>query len=296
MKQSIFIAFLLCLLYFSIASPQETKQLTNSPNLLEYKLASATELQEELCTVPSDNSERELFMAKLFIQAGAKIQEVQKQAIDISDKPANNIYVVKPGKTQNIIVVGGHLDHVNVGQGVIDDWTGACAVTNIYQAIKDISTKHTFVFIGFAGEERGLLGSRAYLRALTKDSLSRHKAMVNLECLGVGESLVWVNGSDKELVDTAHSVAKRENLPLSNHTLNGVGADSNSFREASIPAITIDGLPVDKFSFIHSPQDKCENVNQKFYYDSYRLAVNYLLELDKIDNLLINTNEQPSKP
>ncbi len=285
---------LLCLLYFPInASSQESKQSPNSP---QYKLASPTELQEELCIIPFDNHEREVFMAKLFIQAGAKPEDVQKQPIDISEQPFHNIYVVKPGKTKNIIVVGGHLDHVSVGQGIIDDWTGACAVTNIYQAIKDIPTNHTIIFIGFASEEKGLLGSRAYVRSLTEETKANHKAMVNLECLGVGESLVWVNGSDKELVDRLHSTAKKGDLPLSEHTLNGVGADSNSFRAVKIPAITIDGLPQDKFSFIHSSEDKCENINQKFYYDSYRLAINYLLDLDQMNNSLTNTDEQPKKP
>jgi Zn-dependent M28 family amino/carboxypeptidase len=249
------------------------------------------ELQEELCSVPFDNYERESFMAKLFIQAGAKPEEIQKQAIDVSDKPIHNIYVVKLGSTKDIIVIGGHLDHVSEGQGIIDDWTGACAVTNIYQAIKDIPTVHTIVFIGFASEEKGLLGSQAYVRALKEETKTQHKIMVNLECLGVGETLVWVNGSDKELVDKLHQTAKKENLPLSEHILNGVGADSNSFRAVNIPAITIDGLPMDKFSFIHSSQDKCENVNQKFYYDSYRLAVNYLLELDQINKPVTSANE-----
>lgn len=286
---------LLCgLLCFSInVSPQETTKPLNS---LQYKLASPTELQQELCSVPYDNPERELFMAKLFIQAGAKPEEVQKQAIDISDKPSHNVYVVKPGKTKDIIVIGGHLDHVSEGQGIIDDWTGACAVTNIYQAIKDIPTIHTIVFIGFADEEKGLLGSRAYVRALTEETKLHHKAMVNLECLGAGESLVWVNGSDKELVDKLHQTAKKENLPFSEHTLHGVGADSNSFRAVNIPAITIDGLPSNKFSFIHSAEDKCENVNQKFYYDSYHLAVSYLLELDQLNQLITNTNEQNKQP
>lgn len=289
MKVFISFSLMLCSLFFiktsiaqnPIQNPTLTVNLSTTNNLKPYKLASAQELMEELCSVPLDNSEREDFMAKLFVQAGAKETEIQRQAIDISENPIHNIYLVKPGQTKDIIVIGGHLDHVATGQGVIDDWSGVCAVTNIYQAIKDVPTQHTIVFIGFASEERGLLGSKAYVRSLSEKAKAQHKYMVNLECLGVAESLVWVNGSDKELVDLAHSVAQKENLPLENHTLQGVGADSNSFRSVNIPAITIDGLPVNKFSYIHSADDKCENVNQNFYYNSYRLAVNYLLELDK---------------
>ena len=105
--------------------------------------------------------------------------------------------------------------------------------------------------------------------------------MVNLECLGAGEAHIWINGSDKELADLLHTVATREQIALHDHVLNAVGADSNSFRAKKVPAITLDGLPVDKFSLIHSAKDVCENVNQTYYYDTYRLAVSYVLELDK---------------
>lgn len=295
----VFIAIVILFgVYYVNAIAQEQKSPAtslNNPSLsptTPYNLVSKKELQEELCSVPLDNQERESFMAKLFIQAGAKPEQIQKQSLEISENPFHNIYVVKAGKTKDIIVVGGHIDHVAIGQGVIDDWSGACAVTNIFQAIKDIPTSHTIVFIGFATEEKGLLGSRAYVHSLTEEAKALHKAMINLECLGTGESLIWINGSDKELADTVHSVAEKEKLPLSDHVLQGVGADSNSFREAKIPAITLDGLPVDKFSFIHSANDKCENVNPDFYYNSYSLAVSYLLELDKTLSSS-NNNEQP---
>ncbi len=294
----IFITLVLyyCLHFISVTTQDKRVIISNvvnqSPNSnLTYTLVPQKELQEELCSVPLDNQEREAFMAKLFIQAGAKPEQIQKQALEISENPFHNIYLVKKGKTNNVIVVGGHIDHVSVGHGIIDDWSGACLVTNIFQAIKDVPTSHTIVFIGFAGEEKGLLESKAYVRSLTEEAKTHHKAMINLECLGAGESLIWVNGSDKDLVNTAHNIAEKEKLPLFDHILQNVGADSNSFREAKIPAITLDGLPENKFSFIHSANDKCENVNQDFYYNSYRLVVNYLLELD--NSLSLNKNEQP---
>jgi hypothetical protein len=246
----------------------------NSP-----RLASQEELQSELCSVPNDNRERENAMAKLFLQAGAKKNEIKYQVIDSSLE--RNVYVVKPGRTRNVIVVGGHIDHVEKGQGVIDNWSGTCAVTNIYQAIRHIKTEHTIVFIGFAKEETGLRGSDAYVSRLSSAARARHKAMINLECLGPAETHVWINGSDEELINKLRTVAEREQIALHEHELEDVSADSDSFREKKILAITLDGLPAEKFSLIHSEKDVCENVNQSFYYDSYRLAVSYLLELDR---------------
>ncbi|MEW6730348.1 MAG: M28 family peptidase [Acidobacteriota bacterium] len=244
-------------------------------------LATPAEIQSELCTVPSDNRERETAMAKLFIQAGATEEEVHRQAIAQTPTPAANVYVSKSGRTDNVIVVGAHIDHVSVGQGVIDDWSGATLVANIYQALRSLQTNHTIVFIGFASEERGLIGSRAYVAALSTTEKARHKAMFNLECLGVGEAHIWENGSDQRLAELLHSVATREKIPLHNHILHGVSADSNPFRAEQIPALTMDGLPQEQFSYIHSEKDTCANVNQAYYYDAYRLAVRYVLELDR---------------
>jgi hypothetical protein len=259
---------LFLVLLFSL-SPAHSRALPN--------LASKEELQTELCSAPFDNRERENAMAKLFQQAGARKGEIKYQIVDGS---ARNVFVVKPGRTKDVIVVGGHIDHVDEGQGIIDDWSGACAVTNIYQAIKHIKTNHTIIFIGFVNEETGLHGSRAYVSGLTAQAKARHKAMINLECLGAGEAHIWTNGSDEELANRLRAVAAREQITLHDHKLDGVSADSDSFRAKNIPAITLDGLPVDKFPLIHSEKDLCENVNQAFYYDTYRLAVSYLLELD----------------
>src|SRR5262249_40894671 len=128
-------------------------------------LTSPEELMSELCGVPPDNVEREKETARLFVQAGANPDNVKYQKIAGSD--AQNVYVIKEGRTHDVIVVGGHLDKVNSGRGVIDDWSGVCAVTNIYQAIKHIETKHTIIFIGFAKEEAGLVGSDFYVSKLT---------------------------------------------------------------------------------------------------------------------------------
>ena len=223
------------------------------------------ELQSELCSVPSDNRAREDAIARLFRQAGASevfFQTIGKQGY-------RNVYVIKRGRTDSIIVMGGHIDHVAKGDGVIDDWSGACAASNVYQALKSVETEHTLVFIGFAQEEDGLIGSREFVRKLLEGERKRIRAMVNLECLGVGVTHIWSNGSDDALEAVVKRVAARDGIALQEHTIAGVGA------------ITLDGLPVDRFELIHSEKDTCGNVSMSNYYDSYRLAVAFLLELDK---------------
>ncbi len=265
------------LIALTLTSCKQPAKLNLPGAVRDLRLATMEELQSELCSAPSDNRAREDAIARLFRQAGASevfFQTVGKQGY-------RNVYVIKRGRTDSVIVVGGHIDHVAKGDGVIDDWSGSCAVSNVYQALKSVETEHTLIFIGFAQEEDGLIGSRDFVRKLLEEERKRIRAMVNLECLGVGVTHIWSNGSDDALEAIVKRVAARDGIALQEHTIPGVGADSISFTRAGIPAITLDGLPVDRFELIHSEKDKCSNISIFNYYDSYRLAVAFMLELDK---------------
>ncbi|WP_169976722.1 M28 family metallopeptidase [Tautonia rosea] len=250
------------------------------------------ELLSELASAPLDNPDRVLRLKELFAQAGAP-----PEAITLQDVPGRepeqpvlqNVIATKPGETDKVIVVGGHLDKVPAGHGIIDDWSGACMTTNLYQAIKDLPTRHTFVFMGFAHEELGLLGSRLYVQELGDEGVASIRAMVNLECLGAGGPFVWSNGSNDALEAIAHQVARDNELPLESHIIRGVGADSIPFDQVGIPTITFDGLPLDRFELIHSDKDRFENVDTKVYETTYSLVLNYLLELDQSEDIPENS-------
>ena len=68
---------------------------------------------------------------------------------------------------EQIIIVGAHLDSWDLGTGAIDDGFGVAAVLGAANAIiaAGIKPKRTIRFVLFTGEEQGLLGSKAYVRA-----------------------------------------------------------------------------------------------------------------------------------
>ena len=242
------------------------------------------EILEELKSAPKANADRVERLRELYLQAGAKPEQITLQEVKANpeDKsPLHNVIVTKKGQTDSVIVVGGHLDKVSAGDGIIDDWSGACLATNLYQTLRPLDTKHTFVFIGFAHEERGLLGSRAYVASLSDEQQKRIKAMVNLECLGVDQPFIWTNGSTDSLEVIAHQVADEHELPLRDHVILGVGADSIPFDRAGIPNITFDGMAVENFRFIHSDLDTFSNVKPDCYLNAYRFTSRFLVALDR---------------
>jgi putative aminopeptidase FrvX len=254
------------------------------------------ELIEELASAPLKNLERVSRLKELYEQAGAPAESITLQEVPgrrEDDPLLHNVIVTKPGETGGVIVVGGHLDKVPPGSGVIDDWSGACMASNLYQAMKDLPTKHTFVFMGFAYEEQGLVGSRLYVDQLGEEGAANVRAMVNLEVLGVGGPFLWTNGSNDALEAIAHQVAEENDLSLEDHVIPGVGADSIPFERAGIPTITFDGLPIDRFEFIHTDKDQFENVDQEAYLRTYALVLKFLLELDRSDAIPDHQEDGP---
>jgi hypothetical protein len=237
------------------------------------------ELRDRMDRLPGTNPEREQYVVELFKLAGAKPEDIVLQDIG---NGKHNILVVKKGKTDRVIVIGGHHDKVEAGMGAIDNGTGSTMVANLYQALHDLNTDATIVFAAFGREEEGLLGSEAYLRSLTDAQKSKIDAMINLDTLGVNGTFSWKNNSTRALLDRVKTVASATHRDLVEAHLDGGDADSSSFRSAGIPAITIYGASEDVvFDIIHSERDTMAAFDLAHYKNSYLLVLDLVKSLDE---------------
>lgn len=94
-----------------------------------------------------------------------------------------------------IVTIGAHYDHVGsktvadtvdgIFNGADDNASGTTAVIEIARAYSLLESlpRRSVLFIAFAGEESGLLGSRAYVQA-PSFPIARHVAMFNLDMVG----------------------------------------------------------------------------------------------------------------
>jgi carboxypeptidase Q len=64
------------------------------------------------------------------------------------------------------VIIGGHLDSWDLGQGALDNGTGAMAVLEAARTLKALGwqPKRTITFILFTGEEQGGIGAEAFLK------------------------------------------------------------------------------------------------------------------------------------
>jgi hypothetical protein len=244
---------------------------------LKYVLVSREIVMQRLQDAPMKNSDRVIELEKMFREAGCNPTEEPVKGLH---QP--NVLCVLPGSTDSMIVVGGHLDHVEEGTGVIDDWSGASMLPSLYQSLARHPRTHTFLFIGFAGEEDGLVGSDFYTKNLKPEQRKQIAAMVNLECLGIGKTEVWTSHSEPILIRMLVAVARSMKIPLGGINVEQVGTtDSESFAHYHIPRITITAISQDTWQLLHTRKDNIAAINPELYYDSYRLIAPYLILLDQ---------------
>ncbi len=80
----------------------------------------------------------------------------------------SNVIAEIPGRelTNEIVIVGAHLDSWHPATGAQDNGTGVATVLEVARAIKSLNRppRRTIRFVLFGGEEQGLVGSTAYAK------------------------------------------------------------------------------------------------------------------------------------
>jgi putative aminopeptidase FrvX len=249
---------------------------------VRFRLLPRETIEERLHEYRGTNIERGARLKRMFVGAGCG-EHVSEQAVKWSRAP--NVICILPGTSDRIIIVGAHFDRVPMSDGVADNWSGAALLPSLYQSINVEPRQHSYVFIGFTDEEKGLVGSRFYARNMTPEQVAATDAMVNMDTLGLAPTEVWTHRSDKRLTLALFQVSKLLELPLRGVNFENVGStDSESFTKLKIPRITIHSLTQksENEQILHSHKDNLSAINLGDYYDTYHLVAVYLAFLDHL--------------
>src|ERR1700730_9307859 len=200
-----------------------------SPSRIHFLLQTRDVVEDRLKSFSTKNSDREALIRNWFAESGCKGANLFEQALERNLPP--NVICVLPGETQQVILVGAHTDKVDsFGDGVVDNWTGAVLLTALFESLSGQLRHHTLIFVGFSGEEKGLVGSQYYVDHLTHEQRAHIEGMVNFDSLGLGPTEVWASHADKVLLDALAFVAAASKLPVTAMKLpEGATADSESF-------------------------------------------------------------------
>lgn len=179
-----------------------------------------------------------------------------------------------PVLKNEVVVVGAHMDHLGMGGpwslaqeggpaihfGADDNASGTAGVLGLAEHFATSARpKRSILFICFSGEERGLLGSRYYVRNPLVP-LDRTVAMINMDMIGrmqndrlivigTGTSPAWPSVLDEATQGSSLQVSRNDSGPG--------GSDHQSFYDVKVPVLFFfTGIHAD----YHKPSDTADKI------------------------------------
>jgi len=187
----------------------------------------------------------------------------------LSDKPSYNVVGEIKGSTypDEIILVGGHLDSWDVGQGAHDDGAGCVHAMDVIQVLKRLNyqPKRTIRCVLFMNEENGQGGAIAYMEASNKNK-EYHLAAIESDAGGFTPRGFTADGDESIFVEKFQKVTAW--LPLVEPyglylQKGGSGADISRLK--SQKGLLFGFRPDSQryFDYHHTAADRIEAVNQR---------------------------------
>ena len=155
-----------------------------------------------------------------------------------------------------VVLVSGHLDSWDVGQGAMDDGGGAFISWQALSVIRQLNLKpkRTMRMVLWTGEEEGLLGAEQYY--------NRHKAnagnfsLVMESDIGTFTPVGIAFQGSKKAVDIMREVMTLlKPINATNLNLGGVGGDITFWIRDGVPGGSLDNENSKYFYFHHSNGD-----------------------------------------
>lgn len=161
---------------------------------------------------------------------------------------------------QGIVYMGGHYDSVAFAPGANDDASGVAATLEAARvlATKGHRTKATLKFIAFGAEETGLNGSYEYVVANEAEVTAKGLGMINLDMIGVGNTLSigTLDGANTTFRDYTGAKATAMSMPWQFFTA-GTNSDHTYFAQVGVPASFLSQGPD---PYYHTSQDTLDKI------------------------------------
>ncbi len=191
-----------------------------------------------------------------------------------------NLVATFPGKRKARIVVGGHVDGWDIGQAAVDNGVGSATVFEIARLLARFSpvNEYTVDCVWFNGEELGIWGSAAYLKAHTQDSII---AMVNLDMPGRPTG-INVMGHDALIPFARTFLAGLPGFSFTDSVISvpWTNSDHQWFLLEGIPSFTFMGhLEKESVHHYHDMGDSFDKVDRRALVDASAVAALLVREL-----------------
>jgi len=194
---------------------------------------------------------------------------------------SENVLALLEGKTQEVIVVSAHYDHLGIinGQlypGANDNASGVAVVLEIINALADCRPERTILFAFWGSEEKGLLGSRYFCNNPTIP-IEEIQGIVNFDTVGnlkeKKELLGWKVKENEATTEIVEKMAE-DGWQINWQNNSGHSSDHFSFSLKNIAGFTL--LSPDWLEKNHTPLDEVKGIRISPMHDLVNLFINIL--------------------
>lgn len=256
----------------------------------DWMKAEGQDLRAISKEIDADGHPHSFALAKLRVDLSVDVRTETKMV--------HNVAAYLPGETDEYVVVGAHYDHLGLGDehslapsqigtihpGADDNASGTAGVIELARwAAQQPKQKRGILFLSFAGEELGLLGSEWYVNHPVLP-LERAVAMINMDMIGrIREGKVYLSGTGtgSTFAKLIEDVKPPAPLAIDMAEKAGYGSsDHTSFTTKGVPVLFFfSGLHGD----YHKPSDTADKIDAA---DAARL-------LDYIADLVTHLENDP---
>ena len=171
--------------------------------------------------------------------------------VTVTDSTTFNIVAETPyGDTDNVIMLGAHLDSVPEGPGINDNGTGSAGILQVALELAEVrETTNAVRFAWWGAEESGLVGSSTYVDSLTPAERDQITGYLNFDMIGSPNYIIGVYDADQSTYEAPVTVPAgsesleqvftdyfdRKEQPWVDTQFSG-RSDYQGFIEAGIPA------------------------------------------------------------
>ena len=175
---------------------------------------------------------------------------------------SNNIVLDLPGETDRMITLTAHYDSTPLSQGAYDNMSGSIVLLGIAKYFAEHPHHYSLRFIWCGSEERGLLGSKAYVAAHEED-LEKMDLVVNVDMIGctMGPLKAFCT-CETDMVGYINYFGRELGCMIS-AAQDIYSSDSTPFADKGIPAVSFARMPAAGTGAYHSRKDTIKVVSMK---------------------------------
>jgi hypothetical protein len=205
-----------------------------------------------------------MMIAKLYAQGVPVKVHLEMGARMLPDADSGDVVGEIPGKIhpEEVVVIGGHLDSWDVGQGAQDDGASIMACLQALALIHKLGLQpqRTLRVAFWVNEENGGRGGEAY-RAWVGDKIKNQVAAIEMDG-GAEAPRGYGAGVDQHSLDMLNQIAKLlEKVEASEIRPGGGGSDIQPLIRDGVPGLSESTVGTHYFDWHHTEADTLDKVN-----------------------------------